>query len=65
MVMKYGESWRCWSHYLLECLEHNTLTFDPTLKLGCEEQLSLQSLHTLCAKAAKDRIQQSDVDDGK
>ena len=35
-VSKYGERWKCWTHYLRVCLEHDTLTFDPSLQLEPE-----------------------------
>lgn len=67
MVTKYGESGHCWSHFLRVCLEHDTLTFDPSLKIQLEEQqqymeILLGSLKELNVKPAKDRTSKySDV----
>ena len=56
MVTTYGESGRCWSHYLRVCLEHDTLTFDPTLKLEPKD-------HEWCMKTLRARLKKLNVED--
>ena len=38
MVRKYGEKGRCWSEYLRACLENNTLTIHPSLRISVSDQ---------------------------
>ena len=48
MVKRYGNRGKCWSTYLQFCLEHDTLSIDPSLKVSrAEEQRLLEKLQEL------------------
>ena len=38
MVERYGNRGKCWSTYLQFCLEHNTLSIDPSLEVSRAEE---------------------------
>ena len=60
-VRKYGERWRCWSHYLRVCLEHDTLTFDPSLQLEPEACRQWKEKLTAHLKESHSKVYESDI----